>query len=256
MGGTHDLVRASFHRGGPIGCLLVHGFTCSPLSVKPLADNLSQKGYTVSSILLPGHGTTPEAMAGVRGQDWLEAVQAGLAELQRTCQKVWLVGFSMGGVLAAITAAGQPVEGLVTIAAPVWPRPWQTRFARLFKYSKAYIPMRGKRDFQVPCFKYPRTPLSSVAELMALISQMLRELGEIRVPALVVQGTNDRTIFPKSASFIYRHLGSGDKDLVWIEGGGHMLLLENDRDRTCELIAEFITKRAEGCANGDGKTRY
>ena len=42
-----------------IGVLLVHGFTGSPSSMRPWAEYLNQKGFTVRVPLLPGHGTKP-----------------------------------------------------------------------------------------------------------------------------------------------------------------------------------------------------
>jgi hypothetical protein len=44
---------------GPLGILLLHGFTATTAEVRPLAKLLHQDGYTVSGPLLPGFGTTP-----------------------------------------------------------------------------------------------------------------------------------------------------------------------------------------------------
>ena len=43
--------------GGPIGVLLVHGFTATPVEVRRLADRLNAQGYTVAGPLMAGHGT-------------------------------------------------------------------------------------------------------------------------------------------------------------------------------------------------------
>ena len=48
-----------FWRGGETGVLLLHGLTSTTAEVRPLAKRLLNEGYTVSGILLPGHGTTP-----------------------------------------------------------------------------------------------------------------------------------------------------------------------------------------------------
>ena len=36
--------------GGRIGCLLLHGFTGSPSSMKPVGEHLSAQGYSVLAI--------------------------------------------------------------------------------------------------------------------------------------------------------------------------------------------------------------
>src|SRR5580704_15003176 len=43
--------------GGPDGVLVLHGFTGSPFSMRPLADKLAEAGYAVELPRLPGHGT-------------------------------------------------------------------------------------------------------------------------------------------------------------------------------------------------------
>ena len=39
--------------GGPVGVLVVHGFTGNPQSMRPLAEALGAAGFTVSLPLLP-----------------------------------------------------------------------------------------------------------------------------------------------------------------------------------------------------------
>ena len=80
-----------------IGILLVHGFTGSPASMRPWAEYLNQRGYTVKVPLLPGHGTTPEDLNLVKWEEWPAKVESDLQELLRTCRKVFICGLSMGG---------------------------------------------------------------------------------------------------------------------------------------------------------------
>ena len=49
--------------GGPDGVLVLHGFTGSPHSVRPLAANFAEAGLAVEMPLLPGHGTTVHDMS-------------------------------------------------------------------------------------------------------------------------------------------------------------------------------------------------
>ena len=52
-----------FWKGGETGVLLLHGLTATTAEVRPLAKRLFNEGYTVSGILLPGHGSTPENLS-------------------------------------------------------------------------------------------------------------------------------------------------------------------------------------------------
>jgi alpha-beta hydrolase superfamily lysophospholipase len=55
---------ATFELPGDRGaCLLIHGFTGTPWDVRPLGEALSAAGISVQAPRLPGHGTTPAAIA-------------------------------------------------------------------------------------------------------------------------------------------------------------------------------------------------
>ena len=80
-----------------IGVLLVHGFTGSPASMRPWAEFLNGRGYTVRVPLLPGHGTQPSDLNNVKWQEWIECVEEVLEELSRKCDVIFMCGLSMGG---------------------------------------------------------------------------------------------------------------------------------------------------------------
>ena len=67
--------------GGPHGVLVLHGFTGSPNSIRPLADALADAGYAVELPLLPGHGTTEEDLAEVGWDEWLDTAETALDDL-------------------------------------------------------------------------------------------------------------------------------------------------------------------------------
>ena len=58
------------HDGGPVGALVVHGFTGSPKSMRPWAEHLAAAGLSVRLPRLPGHGSTWRDMAVTTWDDW------------------------------------------------------------------------------------------------------------------------------------------------------------------------------------------
>jgi pimeloyl-ACP methyl ester carboxylesterase len=61
--------------------LLCHGFTGTPQSMRPWGEYLSDRGYSVSIPLLPGHGTTWQEMNQTRWEDCRCAFAGKLLEV-------------------------------------------------------------------------------------------------------------------------------------------------------------------------------
>ena len=62
-----------------------------------------------------------------------------------------------------------------------------------------------------------------------------------------MQSKVEHTVKPASAQYIYDHLGTADKKLVWYHHSGHILTLDNERDdvfqgsfRTFPALTEFL----------------
>lgn len=233
-------------RGGSTGCLLVHGFTSCPLDVRPLTKHLHRNGFTVREVLLPGHGSNYQDMETYGAEDWLAAVEAELAKLQGQCPQVWIVGFSMGGTLATLAAASNSVQGLVSIAAPIWIWPRRARYAGILRFFQKYAELGKGHEFRFPSWRYERVAVKNIADLNSLIRIAKATYTRIQVPTLIVQGSQDRTIEVRSAKYIYNKLPAPDKELRVVEGGGHMLLLEPVSAHVCNLVEHFISSRTGG----------
>src|SRR5687768_15848624 len=95
------------------GALVLHGLTGSTQSVAGLRAALEGAGFEVEAPMLPGHGTSPEDLAGCGWADWTAAAEAAYGRLARP---VVAVGLSMGGALAAGVAGSHPeVRGLAVV---------------------------------------------------------------------------------------------------------------------------------------------
>ena len=105
------------HDGGPVGVLVLHGFTGSPRSMRPWAEHLAEAGFTVDLPRLPGHGTTWKDMQVTRWDDWYAEADRSLTALRERCATTFVVGLSMGGSLSLRLAEKRPddVAGLVLV---------------------------------------------------------------------------------------------------------------------------------------------
>ena len=79
--------------------LLVHGLTDSPFTYHDLAQVYFQQGYTVRTLLLPGHGTAPDALKDVNAQQWQQATDYAVNRTLEDFEQVVLGGYSTGAAL-------------------------------------------------------------------------------------------------------------------------------------------------------------
>ena len=82
--------------------LLVHGLTDSPYSMRALAQSLHTRGFEVTVLRLPGHGTLPSMMTAMSADDWSAAVRIAAADVASRVapgQPFYVGGYSSGGTL-------------------------------------------------------------------------------------------------------------------------------------------------------------
>jgi carboxylesterase len=56
---------------------------------------------------------------------------------------------------------------------------------------------------------------------------------------------NDHTSPPASSQFIHDHVGSTDKELVWLDRSYHVITMDHDADDVFRRTQEFIAKRSK-----------
>lgn len=232
-----------YFEGGPIGCLLVHGFTGSPSEMRLLGEDLAKKGYTVHGVRLKGHGTSPEEMLETDYKDWYKSVEQGWHRLRNTCEKVFVIGLSMGGILALYLASHYPVHGVVSLSAPIYINNSKLPLLPIYRLFRTYEVKTRKALPVDPIYSisYDRTPLRCVTSLLDLINLAKDRLSKISVPVLIMQSKAEHTVKPESAEYIYKNLtGTHEKKLFWLYECGHVITLDKERETVFEKIEEFL----------------
>lgn len=228
--------------GGPDGVLLVHGFTATTAEVRPLAEFLQARGYTVAGPLLPGHYTYPEDLNRQRWQDWARAVEAAYREISSHCERVIVGGESTGALLALYLASEHPEIKALLIYAPALRltlRPVDALKMRLVAPFVPYVP-KAAMDADSLWQGYPVNPLRGALQLLALQRVVRRRLPAIRQPIFVMQGRLDTTVDPRAPQEIYDKVGSGVKELHWMAQSSHCVIIDRERAEAFEMSLRFI----------------
>ncbi len=232
--------------GGPVGCLLLHGFTGSPPEMRLLGEFLQVRGLTVSAPLLAGHGTTAEALSGTGWQDWVASAEGAWTALRQTCAVTFVGGLSLGSLIACHLAALHPeMAGLVAYSPAIrLANPW-VGLAPLLRLAIKQWPKSDDDDHtdsqaRQRTWHYGSYPTNGLNELRKFQGVVRRDLRRIRVPALVLYSTLDSAIHPIAGQYLFDHLGSEKKELVTLHNSGHILTVDSERDSVFARTYGFV----------------
>jgi carboxylesterase len=226
---------------GPTGALLVHGFTGSPASMRPLGEWLSQHGISTVGPRLAGHGTTWEDLDSTTWQDWEREAEAGLFDLASRCRDVILVGLSMGGAMAVHLGAKHAgdLRGVVTINGLIRrPDLALTPVVRWFTRSVKGVGNDIKKPGQDEVV-YDRVGVRSGGQLGRLLRTADAELPAMTLPLLVFSSAEDHTVKPFNSKRIYERAGGTEKEFVPLRNSYHVATLDYDADAIFERVLEF-----------------
>jgi carboxylesterase len=260
-------------RGQERAALLVHGFPGTPSEVRRVGELLHKEGWTTQGLLLPGFGHTITDLPTQRHADWIKAIEASLADLQRDHRTVVLIGNSMGAALSLHVAARHSLSGLVLfspfwrvdswldkvypLAATLLPqiKPFQRAdFAdpKLRENLRAFMPDADLDDAEVQAaIRGLRIPVRVIGQVRRSGQLGYRAAAEVSAPTLIIQGSEDPLVKP----LVTRRLASRLPNLFeYVEvPGGHELIGGNTPSwpQMAAALQRFLAHVAAGEARHD-----
>jgi esterase/lipase len=167
-----------------------------------------------------------------------------MLKLTETHPSVFLVGFSMGGLLAMLLALRhrERVRALALLATPLFVNRHKARLAGLL-YALPGIRghlrrQSGKDDGGDPPL---RNDLDPPHASFAQLKWILRRRGAcLTHPTLILQSKLDPSVPWENALALCRLISSPRKRLVLLRRSHHVLPLDLDRNRVADEIGEFF----------------
>jgi carboxylesterase len=228
--------------GGPVGVLVLHGFTASPQTVRDWASYLAAAGLTVRAPRLAGHGGSWQELAKTGWTDWYADAERAFAELSSRCSQVFLAGISMGGCLALRLAEtqGPLVSGIVVVNPSLAADTPLIALAPVLKHAVKSLKSIGgdiKKD-GVTERAVKRTPLASVATLPAMWRTTAASLSGVTQPLLVFRSTEDHVVGPASMKVLMTALPGAE--VRPLTNSYHVATLDNDAPEIFDGTLAFI----------------
>jgi carboxylesterase len=233
-------------RGGLAPAVLcLHGLTGTPYEVRPPAEALAAAGFYCEGPLLPGHGTHPRELADVPFAHWVEAALAAYDALAERHEHVYVLGLSLGGLLALAVAQRRPARGVAAFAVPLdlgWivhrTIPWLQRLVRQLPKTPAILDLEARARHP----GYDKMPLPAVHQLLLLAADVRAGLSRIQAPVLAIFSRLDPTVPVRNAALLMAALASGGHELHWLERSGHVLPVDFEGAVLATRVVEFLSR--------------
>ena len=229
-----------------IGCLCIHGFTGGPYEIEPLTTFLAKEtDWLVETPMLPGHGLDLQ-LDDVNHEDWIEAADQAYQELATKVDEIYLIGFSMGGMIAAHLAAKYPVKGLVMLSP-------SRKYLSLIKIASTVRHLLRDRFFgeieknliyQNLQHKKGLIPARAYVEFSKCIAKTRPALKEITCPVLVLQGIQDGLV-PYQTTHDLANEIPVDIDVIYYADSKHLICLGDDKEVVIQTVYDYLTRHAE-----------
>jgi carboxylesterase len=243
---------------------LIHGLGGTQYDMGSMHKRLKLAGFDTHSLTLPGHGTTPEDLAGIKAEDWLAACRQMYVELAGRYRTLHVMGMCMGALLATEVAKQERHDKgrLITLAPPIFIDGWATPWYRILRGLLYRIPMLrmmrieeedpfGIKNEQLRAivkakfergenFHYGWVPLACLREVDRLRGLVMNGLKRIKCQTLVVHARQDELTSLRSADFLVRGIGGDRARMVVLENSYHMVCVDNDRELVARNVLEFL----------------
>jgi carboxylesterase len=231
-------------KNGHIGIVLVHGFTGSPAAMRPWAEFLNARGYSVRVPLLPGHGTEPADLNEITWPEWPAKVLSEITELQKHCSQIFVAGLSMGGgtTLQVASTIQDQLSGIILVNPMIHVRGISPQLAyvisRGIKFGKSVgndIKRKGVTEYS-----YDKMPYRGIHQLLTMLKLTRAALPTIKVPMQLFHSVDDHTLPVSNTEIIMREIGSINKSRIELLNSYHVATLDFDSDLIFANSLTFI----------------
>ncbi|WP_440896819.1 alpha/beta hydrolase [Amphibacillus sp. Q70] len=226
-----------------IGCLCIHGFTGGPYEIEPLTTFLQEEtDWLIHVPTLPGHGIDL-ALDHVTHKDWLEAAERAYQELADQVDTVYVIGFSMGGMIAASLAAKHQVDRLVMLSPS---RKYLnliklTSEARQLLKDRVFGEIEENLTYKNLKHKKGLIPARAYVEFAKCMAVTRPVLKDISCPVLVLQGIKDGLVPYQSTHYLAKEIPV-DIDVIYYADSKHLICLGDDKEVAIAAVYKYLAE--------------
>ena len=221
--------------------LLIHGFAGGSYDYNTLANDLElYSDFDVFTFTLPGHDKT--RITNVTKEDWINSAEKQVDKLIKNGYKrIYVIGHSMGGVIACHVAKKYPQVKKLILASPAF---------RYFTFKDDKLDILASLKQTPSLFKdykpddvlsrILKLPIHTTMEFMNLVKEHSNDVKDIYCPILLLWGTHDKIVPIDSIMHVYNKAKSDSITLYEIENVTHDTFRNERYDEVLEIITKFL----------------
>jgi len=243
--------------------LLVHGIGEYCGRYTNIVNEFVPLGYAIYGLDHIGHGKSEGEREMVKTfDDYLEPLSSyyKMVKEWQPGKTIFLFGHSLGGLIALDYLLDHQADfrgAIISGPAIKIPNTISPMIISIGKLLAAIAPRAGvlaldisglshdpavvKAYAEDPLVFHKKVPARLAAEMLKTMTKVTDNIGKIRLPFIVVQGSEDRLVDPAGATLLYEHASSIDKTMKVYEGFYHECHNEPERDKEFKDLEAWLS---------------
>lgn len=225
--------------------LLIHGFAGGSYDYGELGNDLELfRNFNVFTFTLPGHDKL--IINKVTKDDWIKKAEEQIQKIINNGYKnIYIIGHSMGGVIASYLASKYKEVKKLVLAAPAF-QYFSFKDDKLDILESIKLVPKLFKDYssEEVLSRLFKVPILTVKEFMDLVELHTNDVKNIFCPTLIIWGSDDEIVPKTSCEYVYDNIGSEAVTLVEINSLTHDLFINNRYKEVRDLIINFLRRKA------------
>lgn len=193
---------------------------------------------------MSGHEQSWQHLATTEWSDWYASAESAFLELRKSCDRIFVAGFSMGGAIALRLAEirGSEIEGVILLNPSVGDDRKIFSFLPILKYLIPSV-RNGPTDVAkpgAPAHIFPRTPLRALDSLRQLWKRVRADLYLVDLPLMIAYSEDDHTVDPYWSRYVLDNVYSPTVRELIFERSFHNVPLDYDAPELIDETVAFI----------------
>lgn len=221
--------------------LLIHGFAGGSYDYGNFGNDLQLYfDFDVYTFTLPGHDKI--IIKDVTREDWINAAEKQIETLiKRGYKKIYVVGHSMGGVIACHVAKKYPQVKKLVLAAPAF-RYLSVKDDKLDILESIKQTPSILKDYESDnvISRVLKLPISTTLEFINLVKEHEHDVKDILCPTLILWGNLDKIVPKEGAMHVYNNIKADSVTLYEIDNITHDVFNNDKYEDILKITTKFL----------------